>query len=485
MRHHIQEKRRRKLSNRSNSSSSSSDSGVGGGGGGEGRDMQFLQHRSQSRPRVSRRISSSSSNSAGSPGPDSSVHFNLVRIGPLGGSRQKRRLTKFQSPQSKCWLTKPTSCTGQPIPGPTPNNIGNGRAEMDPLPTELSVDDHDLVDFWNNRLSYWSGQNKYVKDQVLRTAMRRSISFQTVVLCYCARWKAHVHELNSEQVQQHLSHVVRLVNEEEGRRKDEDGLAMALGGLALQEYRFGSRTLADEYMSRALSIIRPHTGSDRPVETFLLYVWYIVTPPAAPTMVPSIDPEGQRWLVTFLRGAEELMMVHSTAEYLSAVPQRRDAFRMESPLFPLLSSGPRPSRVPHESRVYVVENPPTLEASRSAALIYVMAALWDFKDSFNKTRRFLEHLTNIAKKHDLGRDLACETFIWLLLEEGYDTDLRESERGWTTGALMKKHKQLRPDQQFHFNEILMSFLMMIPPIRGIDVFESEQEMAIKAISGVN
>ena len=169
------------------------------------------------------------------------------------------------------------------------------------------------------------------------------------------------------------------------------------------------------------------------------------------------------------------MMAHDTSEYLSAVPQRREAFQMESALFALLSSGPRPSRVPQDLRMYVVENPPTQEASRSAALIYVVAALWDFKDSPNKTRRFLDHLTWLAKEHDddMGRDLACETFIWLLLEEGYDADLRDSERGWSTGALLKKHKQLRPDLQFRFNEILMSFLMMVPPIRGIDVFEAE------------
>ena len=271
---------------------------------------------------------------------------------------------------------------------------------------------------------------------------------------------------------------MRLVNDdvENSVRKDEDGLAMALASLAIQEERFGSRELAEEYITRALSLTRPHAGSNRPVETYLLYVWYIMTPPE-----PMIDQEGQRWLVTFLRGAEELMISHSKNEYLSAVPQRREAFQMESPLFPLLSSGPRPSRLPQDSRKYVVENPPTQEACRSAALIYIMAALWDFKDSPSKTRRFLDHLISIVKEHGLDRYPASETFIWLLLEEGYDMDLKDSERGWSTGALLRKHRQLRPDLQFHFNEMLMSFLMLDPPIRGVDVFQSEQEMAVQGL----
>lgn len=159
--------------------------------------------------------------------------------------------------------------------------------------------------------------------------------------------------------------------------------------------------------------------------------------------------------MTFLRGAEELVKQQNTDTYLSAVPQRREAFQMENALFPLLSSGPRPSRVPQDSRKYVLESPPTQKISQSAALIYITAALWDFQDSPSKTRRFLDRLCSMVKEHELDRYPACETFLWLLLEEGYDPDLRDSERGWSTGALVEKLKQLRPDLQFHFNEMLM------------------------------
>ncbi|TQB76679.1 hypothetical protein MPDQ_007074 [Monascus purpureus] len=438
MRHHIQEKRRqRKLSNRS------------GDWRQENQIVQYLplQHAPTSvegdRAEISRE-----NNSGATSNSDSSTSY---------------------------LLSKPTSyCISSLQPTPMITSLDFSRIDpADSLPMTLSHEDLDLVDHWKNRLTYWSGQNRHVKDRIFRTAMQHRVSFQTVILTFCARWKMQLYDLkDSKEAEYHLNQSTKAVQEvEQSTQADEDAVAMALGGLAIQEERFGSKSRAEEYMSRALRIIRPRTGSNRPVEVFLLYVRFIMSP-----LDPVIDEEGQRWLVTFLRGAEELMMEHRTESYLSAVRQRREAFRMESPLFPLLSSGPRPSRVPQDARKYVVENPPTQEACRSASLIYITAALWDFKDSPTRTRRFLEHLSSLAKEHSLDRDLACETFLWLLLEEGYDADLRDSERGWSTGALLQKHKQLRPDLQFHFNELLMSFLMLDAPIRGIAVFEQELDM---------
>jgi hypothetical protein len=252
---------------------------------------------------------------------------------------------------------------------------------------------------------------------------------------------------------------------------DEGNLSLALAGMALQEDRFGSKQAAEKYSDRAVQVLRPQAGLDREVETLFHYLRYVMVSPITTT----IAADAQRWLITFLRGADELMGKHSTVTYLSAVPLRRDAFRMEGPLFPVLSSGPRPSQVPHNSRMYVVRGAPTQDMCRTAALIYITAALWDFQDSPNKTSRFLAYLCGLVQEHRLDRDLATESLVWLLLNEGQDADLRDPERAWSTGELLKTHKQLRPDLHFQFNEILMSFLLMTPPprIRGIDVFEEE------------
>lgn len=336
-----------------------------------------------------------------------------------------------------------------------------------------SREDLELADYWTNRLTYWSGQNKYLKDRIFRTAIRHPLTFQAVILAYCARWKAQLYNLpDSVEVQRHLGQASRGVEEALKGTVPiyEDQLAMALAGMALHEERFGQKPIAHRYVDQAVRILRSRAGSNNAVEVFLHYVRYIMSPSNSTL---DVDLDGKQWLLTFLRGAEELMREHNTPTYLSVVPQRRAAFQMDSPLFPLLSSGPRPTQVPLEARMYVVKNASTQEISRTASLIYITAALWDFQDSPSKTSRFLGYLSGMVREHSLDRSPACETLIWLLLEEGWDTDLRDAERGWSTGELLKTHKQLRPDLQFHFNEILMSFLMMTPPIRGIDAFAEE------------
>ncbi|GAB1198508.1 hypothetical protein APSETT444_007831 [Aspergillus pseudonomiae] len=318
----------------------------------------------------------------------------------------------------------------------------------------LSGDDNEVVE-------YKRSENGIVPKEV-----------SSVVLAYCARWRAHAYGLKwSPEVEQHLGRATKGIEQvmKGGMEIDTDSLAMALTGMAIQEERFGSRQLARGYVDQAVQILRSRSGSHCVAEAFLHYVQFMLMP-----LHPAVSEDGQQWLVTFLRGAEDLMLEHSSDAYLSSVPQRRSAFQMDSPLFPLLSSGPRPSHVPHQSRIYIItKNAPTQELTRTAALIYITAALWDFQGSPNKTGRFLDHLRATAKDRELDRFPACESFVWLLLLEGYEADLQEPERSWSTSELLKLYKRLRPELQFLFTEILFSLLMLTPPIRGIDVFERE------------
>lgn len=336
---------------------------------------------------------------------------------------------------------------------------------------EYDSTDIELADYWRNKLTYWSGQNVHVKNQIFRTAMGHPLSFKAVVLSYCARWKAQLYGMtDSDEIQRHVRQAAKLIEEATSGSAivSPDDLVMALGGMALQEERFGSKEQAQQYVERAVKVLRPRTGSNPAVETFIHYIRYLMTPE-----VPTPNPADQKWLTTFLRAAKDLMHRHNTPEYLRQAPHRVHAFEMASPLFTLLSSGPRPSQVPQASRVYVVRDAQTQEPSRTASLIYITAALWDYQESPSKTDRFLRYLWTLVKQHHLDRDPACETLLWLLLEEGCDSDLRDPERGWSTGELLKVHKQLRPDLQFLWNEILMNFLSFQTPIRGIEAFEEE------------
>ncbi|GCB19253.1 hypothetical protein AAWM_02138 [Aspergillus awamori] len=365
----------------------------------------------------------------------------------------------------------PESVDGYQSPSPVTMLDASRKDPFNSLPGVYSRDDQELADYWTNRLTYWSGQNKYIKDLVFKAAMSHPLCFQAVILTYCARWKAQLYNLqDSKEAQYHLDKAVQGIEEAKigSAGVDEDNLALALSGMSLHEDRFGDKQVARKYEDQAVEILRSRSGTQSTVEVFMHYVRYVMIPPPM-----EMSEEGKRWLVSFLHAAEQLMHQHSTPSYLESVPQRRTAFQMDSPLFPLLSSGPRPSQVPQDYRMYVVRNAPTQEITRTAALIYITAALWDLAASENKTGRFLNHLHHLVRLHNLDRYPACETFIWLLLEEGYGADLKESERGWSTGELLKMHKQLRPDLQFQYNEILFSLLMLHPPIRGIDAFEEE------------
>jgi hypothetical protein len=275
---------------------------------------------------------------------------------------------------------------------------------------------------------------------------------------------------DSPEIRRHVGQAAKLIEDATSGSAivNPDDLAMALGGMALQEERFGSKPLAQIYVERAIQVMQPRTGTNKAVETFLHYVRYLMMPE-----VPTLYPNEQQWLLAFLRGARDIMRRHKTPEYLTKVPHRLKSFEIGSPLFTLLSSGPRPSQVPQASRVYVVRDAQTQEVSRTASLIYITATLWDFLESPDKTNRFLRHLRDMVQHHHLDRDPACETLLWLLLEEEYDSDMRDPERGWSAGELLKVHKRLRPDLQFHWNEILMSFLSFQAPLRDIEAFETD------------
>ncbi|KAL4917027.1 hypothetical protein BDW62DRAFT_184876 [Aspergillus aurantiobrunneus] len=390
-------------------------------------------------------------------------------------SRRRGHTTSLSSPHSKepkFSRLKPAS-DSPPVPSPITPLDASRRDPFGSLPVN-SAAEMELADYWANKLTYWSGQNKYLKDCAFKASMSHPLTFQAVILSYCARWKSQLYNRsNATEIEYHLGSATKGVEDAlNGHVKmDSNSLATAFAGLALQEDRFGSKEKAKYYDERAVQVLRTRPRSSGLAEAFLHYTRYVTMPPSPQTPVPWDD--GQEWLVTFLRAAEGLMLSHNNERYLASAPQRRTAFQMDSPLFSLLSSGPHPSRVPQDSRIYVVRNVPTQEITRSAALIYITAALWDLQDFPGKVARFLNYLHNLVKQHELDRYPACESFIWLLLEENCDIDLKDPERGWSTGELLKIHKRLRPDLQFQYNETLFSFLMMAKPIRGVEAFEKE------------
>ncbi|KAL1976960.1 hypothetical protein VTN31DRAFT_3242 [Thermomyces dupontii] len=264
------------------------------------------------------------------------------------------------------------------------------------LPIEVGPIEYELVDDWLHRLGYWSGQNSYMKERVFRRAMQHPVPFQSIVLGYCARWKAHRTGITNHQLINHYLTQTELAgNNPLDHGMNEDDLVMALTGLYLQEERYGDHAKALEYATRALQIQRNRTTVPDAVCQGILFFLFCMMLPRS-----YVIPLEAVWsLVDFLRRGEELMAQQNTAEYLTMVPQRASTFNYETDLYQLLASGPRPSRVPMSDRSYIVnKRVPTTDWGRSAALIYIMTALWSLRDSPCRTSRFLDYLRAVVRQ---------------------------------------------------------------------------------------
>ncbi|KAE8555840.1 hypothetical protein EYB25_000538 [Talaromyces marneffei] len=342
-----------------------------------------------------------------------------------------------------------------------------------------------LADLWTSRLTYWSGPNSHMKNRIFQGAMRNRTTFEAVVLGYCARWEFNLATpredgyKDSSRVQFYESRVRQALTAKSPHRSsqafDEEALAMTLTGLALQEERFGDKDKACEYAEQAKELqlyqqrqsISAANAVNAVCRPFLLYVLGTMDPHSS-----AVSSDEMAQMVDFLHMAHQSMATDKDENYLKEVPQRSAAFQFDSPLFQLLSSGPRPSQVPMENRNFVVNiNKPTNERARTAALIYIVLALSEFRQRKSKVVRFLGHLLQLVADYDLDRNPACESFMYFLMEETFDSDLRQPDRAWQSNDLLQIHKRLPFELQFQFNEMLLGYLMLLPPVTTVDAFE--------------
>lgn len=324
--------------------------------------------------------------------------------------------------------------------------------------------------------------------------MRNRTTFEAVILGYCARWElklAPVREdgyIDKSRVQFYESRVRQALMTKRPYHSnqpfDEESLALTFTGMALQEERFGDKDKAYEYAAEAKELqlhrqrqsINAVNAVNAVCRPFLLYVLGTTDPRSLALTSDEVDQ-----MVDFLHMAHQAMTADNTENYLKEVPKRSATFQFESPLFQILSSGPRPSQVPLENRNYVVNvNKPTNEWARTAALIYIVLALSDFRQQKSKVVRFLDHLLQLIAKYDLDHNPACESFMYFLIEETFDSDLRQPDRAWRTIDLLQIQKRLPPELQFRFNEMLLGYLMLIPPVTTVEAFEKDlQELKPK------
>lgn len=343
----------------------------------------------------------------------------------------------------------------------------------------MQNDDHELAAYWTSRLAYWSGENSYMKDAVFRRAMQNPVTFQVVILAYCARYRDHCFGVSESplsnrhtiQARQALDNYIQTASDPE-----DDNVAMAIAALSLQEERYGSKKRAARDIDSARQVMSSRLGQNNVAETFLHYVHYLISPPDQPRDCGVVSP-----LIGFLHLAERLMVDHRNAVFLSQVPERQHLFEIGSPLHQLLSSGPRPTRVSPENHRFVLKHRLIAETCRTAAVLYITMGLYDCQGSPEKCRRFLNHITTLIAERGLNRVPAVESFTWFLIEERWqvsDTDLRNPIRPTAVGDVLKYLKLLGPELQFHYTEALVEYLMLTNPTLSLSMFKKGVEKDI-------
>lgn len=317
-----------------------------------------------------------------------------------------------------------------------------------------------------------------MKDIVFRRAMQHPLTFQVVILTYCARYRDHCYGLvESPESNHHIAQARRYLDNyiQTADDPEDDNVAMAVTALSLQDERYGSRKTAVRDIESARHMMRSRLGRINVAETFLHYVHYLTGPPERPNDRGVVYP-----LINFLRLAERLMVEHKSIPFLAQIPERQRLFEIGTPLHQLLSSGPRPTQVSPEKHRWVLKYHPITETCRTASLLYITMALFDCQGSAEKCRRLLKHLTTIIFEQKLDGVPAVESFTWFLIEERWqveDTDLRNPARPMAVGDALKNLKLLGPDLQFHYTESLLGLLMLTTPLTSLRAFEKGINLA--------
>jgi hypothetical protein len=246
---------------------------------------------------------------------------------------------------------------------------------------------------------------------------------------------------------------------------------MALVSLSVQEERYGSKEKCEKHISSAMDAMRPQMGQYPTVEVFMHWVYYTMAARNTP-----IDAKDAADLISFLRNAESMLISHSSTAFLSQAPQRQSVFQFGTPLHTLLSSGPHPTHVPREDRVWVVKYDSLYEICRTASLLYITSALWDHWISADKCSRFLNGIITDLKEKTRDGESGTETLLWILLENSYHSYRRDPQQAWYVGGLLRVVKELTPELHFQFCELLLSFLMLRSPDLGMSVSKFENAL---------
>lgn len=354
-------------------------------------------------------------------------------------------------------------------------------ARKDPFETlslRLNDEEHDLVDCWNTTLRCPSGQqaDTYMVDNVFQYAIRHPLTLQSTILTYCARFRAQCFGFTeTPQSQHHKALTAQRLSEylAVASNPNDNNVAMVLISMAIQDELFGKREVAHGQMAVIQRMMRERPGWHKLPEVYLHFSCYIMVPHPQRGQIGTTQ---YTLLREFLRDVEWLSFEQSTASFKSQVSQRHNLFYPGSSLHNMLARQPSSTDGVDDKRFNATDDAPASmqDLCRTACLIYINAALWDHRNSYEKTAKYLDYLAAVVNQHSLDRSPSPQLLTWLLIEDNAsDPHMRNHERAFLVDEILKIAKNLRRSLQIWFDETLLEFLMLRAVIPGVLEWESE------------
>lgn len=324
------------------------------------------------------------------------------------------------------------------------------------LPVQL--DDWDLEEFYHDKLYYCSGPDPacdYAKNILWKHTLDDKVTFQSVPLMLAAGHRASCSPTDNNQksfeqyvqsTEPALECYLRTTLDNDATRAGK--FAMVRAGQALGEARFGSPSRSQTRISEALTVLQQRKGAIHPVTTtWIHFVYYMMQVSSKPSDI-SVSQDEASAFTTFLQSAERLSLLQRSHTWSRRVASRERLFRPGSALHNMLATPAELSPKEKEARqsrpwdIVRGQSDRIPAVARLACLLHINAALSDLRDSYENTAAYLDYLEDKVRQFQLDRYPTVESFVWILMEQESDPEVRSHDRPTFVGKLLRVSRRM-------------------------------------------
>ncbi|KIW49236.1 hypothetical protein PV05_10932 [Exophiala xenobiotica] len=372
---------------------------------------------------------------------------------------------------------------------------------FDSLPLKLSLEDQLLFDFYATVMPACSyglekphAQNWYFS-VFIPEAMSGAVCFENAILAHAAITRARLEGMSETRLTiEHRSRASRLLlrHYQQFPNDTSDATISATifaAALELIDPHIERRRYGWMHWEAALQKIRDRGGPAALIQhkrLQLLINWcdymfpgyraYGATFYSDPQLSPNHgnDQEAEtiaraevfeQWteFITFLKCTEHLALVQAGMQR-NAITKSKQALRYSAFLpgesfYTLLASEDAPRYTEACKYEQII--------ARLAVLMTINLAIWEYRHSTELSEQFFHELAESVKQNGLERHQSVEALLQILLSGSGDPPLRNTERPWFVGRMLKVANRLSRPNFDRLNYVLLRFLTLGPGLKPV------------------